>query len=193
VKYSINRIAKHQKIEYPVIGVVTGKQWAIAQDKTTIASFLFSPLRSVYKSADQFLVIEPVHYDQHSSAFSHDEHSVNTFEQGTPKTIGKLSCSFPTFRKSKFQVKVNDVQLTLRGRNRVFSSPDLNTHFHSTNNSLEAKCSVIRPDSNPRMPNVVDASGFIETQSDEWLTYLYAVIFFIEMEMVHVITRSMNK
>lgn len=195
MNYSIKRYANHREVEFPLIGATTGKHWVINSQDQFVADFLFSPLRSVYKGSTHFLIIEPVHYNQHSTAFSHDEHTLNIFENGHPKTIARLTCRYPVFGKQKFSIQFDDKKLTLKGKNKTWSSPSLDTSikYEKGGESLFASSKFLGPLSPDGKPNEFDAIGEIECNSNQWRDYIGCAIFFLEMEMVHIITKSQKR
>jgi len=186
VIYQIKRLTAHKQIAFPVVGTTTGKLWHIFSEQEKIGDLLFSPNRSVYKTANEQHIIEPVHYNNHQSAWSEDEHSINVFRQGAPYTVGYMSTRFPTFRKPAFRLNVGEERITFKGESNVFSSPSLDSYIDSRDVSpqITASTKFLGPEGE------FDCAGEINCASEQWSPYIFCLVFFLEMDMIKTIVRA---
>lgn len=184
--YQIKRLSQFAKISFPIVGVATGKHWLILRGNEKVGDLLFSPHRSVYKAVNELYVIEPLHYNDHKSSLSEDEHSLTVFREGKPYEVGNLSTQFPTFRKAKFILKLQGKELLLRGQNKAFASPTLDTQLDSRN----VEPQIVARSKFQGNGVEFDCTGEIECVNSEWATYVFCYIFFLEMDMIKTIIRS---
>jgi hypothetical protein len=120
---------------------------------------------------------------------SHDEHTINVFREGKPYRMGYLRTQFPTFRKATFNLKVNDKQLLLKGKSKAFSSPSLDTAIDSRDikPTITASTKFTGPDGE------FDSEGEVYCEDAFWAEHIYALIFFLEMDMVNTIVDTKKK
>lgn len=187
--YQIKRHTDHKRLNFPIIGATTGKQWLIMKGEEVLANFLFSPIRSACQTETELYVIEPLHYDDHKENMSEDEHTINVFRDGRPYNIGNMSTRFPTFRKATFNVKVNDKSILLKGQFNAFSSPSLDTSIHSRDiePSITASTKFTGPEGE------FDSEGEVHCADEFWAEHIYALIFFLEMDMINTIVDTKKK
>jgi len=186
VNYQIKRYTQHAHLNFPIVGKTTGKHWVIAQGDQKVGDLLFSPHRSVYKSTEELYVIEPLHYNDHQSSLSEDEHNLTVFREGKPYGMGNLSTQFPTFRKAKFILKLQDKKLLLRGENKAFASPSLDT----TIDSRKVEPQITASSKFLGTTGEFDCSGEINCGNEQWAEFIFCYVFFIEMDMIKTIIRS---